>query len=421
MNSLSLIIFFAWIGTICLLPSQSFNDYDQSPHDYWGAELADPMSEVLKKISAGKVSLTEETDIKLVRRLLEELHISESSQILVFSRTSLQRGAVSPTNPRAIYFNDEVYFGWMPNGRIEIASLDPRKGFIFFFQRELSDRKAPLFSRDRVCIQCHAGSATNFLPGPLGRSVFPDSKGRSMKSVDTFELISHEVPVHERWGGWYVTHAHQDLNHMGNSIAIKKNGKLILQREDSSKGLNDFFDTSNYPVPTSHVEALLIFDHQVRMQFVLIESAYKVRQAIFDSQKTSSKKDPSNLNELLKELTETIVSELLFKEEFPLGGKVVDANQTGKFVKEFKAKGKTDSMGRSLRDLDLKSRLFKYRCSYMIYSKVFSAFPEILKNSVLDRIKEIMTSESSQSGYEYLGADERQAIFDILSETLAEF
>ena len=92
---------------------------------------------------------------------------------------------------------------------------------------------------------------------------------------------------------------------------------IILQREDSSKGLNDFFDTSNYPVPTSHVEALLIFDHQVRMQFVLIESAYKVRQAIFDSQKTSSKKDPGNLNKLLKELTETIVSELLFKEEFP--------------------------------------------------------------------------------------------------------
>ena len=129
------------------------------------------MSELLKRVSKGKINLDEKPGIALVRRLLEELQISESSQILVFSRTSLQRGVVSPTNPRAIYFNDEVYLGWMPNGRIEIASSDPKKGFIFFFQRELSDQKAPLFSRDRVCIECHAGSATNFLPGPLARSV----------------------------------------------------------------------------------------------------------------------------------------------------------------------------------------------------------------------------------------------------------
>ncbi|MDB4722026.1 hypothetical protein OAF65_09935 [Verrucomicrobiales bacterium] len=379
------------------------------------------MSELLKRVRKGEINLDEKSGITLVRRLLEELKISETSQILVFSRTSLQRGAVSPTNPRAIYFNDEVYLGWMPNGRIEIASSDPEKGFIFFFQRELSDRKAPLFSRDRVCIQCHAGSATNFLPGPLGRSVFPDSKGRSLKSVDTFELIGHGVPVHERWGGWYVTHAHQDLNHMGNAIAIKENGELKLQRKDSSKGLNNFFNTSNYPVSTSDIEALLIFDHQVQMQFVLIESAYKIRQAIFDSQEVSDQKKVTNLNVLLKEVTESIVSELLFKEEFPLGGKVVDTSQAGKFVTEFKAKGKTDSMGRSLRDLDLQGRLFKYRCSYMIYSKSFSAFPEILKNSVLNRIKEIMTSESPQLGYEYLEVEEKRAIFDILSGTFADF
>ncbi|MDE0569789.1 MAG: hypothetical protein OSB44_03860 [Verrucomicrobiales bacterium] len=421
MNFFLLIIFSALVSTVCLLPAQSFNEYGQSPHNYWESELEDPMSELLERVRKGEINLDENPGTPLVRRLLEELQISKSSQILVFSRTSLQRGVVSPTNPRAIYFNDEVYLGWMPNGRIEIASLDPEKGFIFFFQRELSDRKAPLFSRDKVCIQCHAGSATNFLPGPLGRSVFPDSKGRSLKSVDTFELIGHEVPVHERWGGWYVTRAHQDLNHMGNAIAVKENGKLKLQKKDSSKGLNKFFNTSNYPVSTSEIEALLVFDHQVRMQFVLIESAYKVRQAIFDSQKTSSKKNSANMSALLKEVTDTMVSELLFKEEFPLGGKIVDTSQAGKFVAEFKAKGKTDSRGRSLRDLDLQSRLFKYRCSYMIYSKSFRDFPKILKSSVLNRIKEIMTSESPQLGYEYLEAKEKKAIFDILSGTLAEF
>ena len=115
------------------------------------------------------------------------------------------------------------------------------------------------------------------------------------------------------------------------------------------------------------------------------------------------------------------MSELLFKKEFPLDGKVVDASQSGKFVTEFKAKGKIDSRGRSLRDLDLQDRLFKYRCSYMIYSKSFSAFPESLKNSVLNRIKKVLISESPQLGYEYLEAEEKKAIFEILSETLAGF
>ena len=87
----------------------------------------------------------------------------------------------------------------------------------------------------------------------------------------------------------------------------------------------------------------------------------------------------------------------------------------------FKAKGKIDSRGRSLRDLDLQDRLFKYRCSYMIYSKSFSAFPESLKNSVLNRIKEVLISESPQLGYEYLEAEEKKAIFEILSETVAGF
>ncbi len=421
MNCLLFAIVSTWLGTACLLSGQSYNDYDQSPHDYWVAELEDPMSDLLKRVSEGETNLDEKPGITLVRRLLRELNVLESSQILVFSRTSLQRGAVSPVNPRAIYFNDDVYLGWMPNGRIEIASSDPEKGFVFYFQRELSENKAPLFSRDRVCIQCHAGSATNFLPGPLGRSVFPDSRGRSLKSVDTFELISHEIPVHERWGGWYVTRAHKDLNHMGNSIAVKENGKLKLQRQNLSGGLADLFDVTNYPVSTSDIEALLVFDHQVRMQYVLLESTYKVRQALYDHKKSLDQENIDDLKSLIKEVTESVVSELLFKEEFPLGGKVVSGNGKGKFAEDFRSRGKADSKGRSLRDFDLKDRLFRYRCSYLIYSSSFMAFPEILKSSVINRIKEVLSLESVQSGYEYLQNQEKKAIFEILSETLPGF
>ena len=104
MKFILLILFSALVSTMCLLPAQSFNEYGESPHNYWASDLEDPMSELLKGVRKGEISLDENQGMPLVRRLLEELKIPESSQILVFSRTSLQRGAVSPTNPRAIYF-----------------------------------------------------------------------------------------------------------------------------------------------------------------------------------------------------------------------------------------------------------------------------------------------------------------------------
>ena len=90
MNCLLFAIVSTWLGTACLLSGQSYNDYDQSPHDYWVAELEDPMSDLLKRVSEGETNLDEKPGITLVRRLLKELNILESSQILVFSRTSLQ-------------------------------------------------------------------------------------------------------------------------------------------------------------------------------------------------------------------------------------------------------------------------------------------------------------------------------------------
>ena len=67
------------------------------------------------------------------------------------------------------------------------------------------------------------------------------------------------------------------------------------------------FDVTNYPTSTSDIEALLVFDHQVRMQYVLLESSYKLRQALFDSEQSSDQEASDDLKVLLKEVTETIV------------------------------------------------------------------------------------------------------------------
>ena len=183
-TSLSLIL--GALATAPLALAQFYNDYDLEPHGYFTKEAKDPTTLLMKRVQRGEVVISEQTGKPLLGRFLKELQLHEDTQILVFSKTSLQRRAVSYSNPRAIYFNESVYLGWMPNGRIEIASFDPELGPIFYFQRRLADKSSPLLTRTRSCLGCHAGDATNFLPGSLGRSVYPDRSGRSLLSLDEY-------------------------------------------------------------------------------------------------------------------------------------------------------------------------------------------------------------------------------------------
>lgn len=416
------------LGLLTLLTgfarAQFFNDFDQPPHDYWTAQMNDPMTRLLAEIERGEKVIKEQPGLPLVRRLLKGLEIPVESQVLVFSRTSLQRGLVSPGNPRAIFFNEETYLGWMPEGRIEIASSDPERGSVFFFQRKLDDRQGKLFVRDRVCIQCHAGSATNFLPGLLARSVFPDGRGRSIKSVDSFERVGHNVALSDRWGGWYVTGGHEELRHMGNAIASRgaRGVELISDKAVEQVGLKHFFDTSQYPIATSDVTALLVLDHQVSMHFKLMEASYIVRQAIHDagwSGKEVPLEQPEQFERALRIATEQVVNHLLFADEVPIGGGRVAGD--GVFVKSFLAGRVADSKGRSLRDFKLEERMFSYRCSYMIYSKSFTGLPEVLRKSIYRRLHEVLEPRLPVHRYDHFVPGERAAILEILNETVSGF
>ena len=416
-----IILFFTGICS-SFVNAQAFNDYSEPPHNYWGGEPNDPMSLLLKKVESGETKFDKVLGLPLVEDLLKALKISKDSQILVFSKTSLQRAAVSASNPRAIYFNEDVYLGWMPDGRIEIASADPEKGFMFFFQRPLKDKKSPLFIRDKVCLECHAGSATNFLPGPLGRSVFPDIRGRSLGSVDSYELIGHNVPISERWGGWYVTGAHSSLKHMGNSIAYRSSNKKELKLKVMKSKLDSdrIFESSKYPNSDSDIVALLIFDHQVGIHYELVEAAYKARQAIYNSEKLGGSNE-AELEEAISSITDNLVSHLLMKDETKLSGEVLSLSRDSTFIGNFKKTSKNDSEGRSLRDLDLKNRIFKYPCSYMIYSKSFTALPEILRNSIFKQIRGVLSNKIKVGEYDYISDEKKSELLEILGETIPFF
>src|SRR5436853_7732015 len=72
----------------------------------------DPVS-LLQRTASG---LKYDPSFGYVPAVLRSLQIPVSSQVLVFSKTSFQSPKISPRMPRAIYFNDDTYVGFVHGG-----------------------------------------------------------------------------------------------------------------------------------------------------------------------------------------------------------------------------------------------------------------------------------------------------------------
>jgi len=163
---------------------------------------------------------------------------------LVFSRTSLQRHRISPDNPRAIYFSDDMYVGWVPGGLIEITSVDPQLGPIFYVVRPrvLRASSATAFKRDSDCLRCHGGHFVRGIPGGMVRSVFPDNTGEPIFRLGS-TLVDYRTSFAERWGGWYVTGRHGRSLHRGNIFAAEEGDtvQFPIQEGANATDLSSFF------------------------------------------------------------------------------------------------------------------------------------------------------------------------------------
>ena len=93
---------------------------------------------------------------------------------------------------------------------------------------------------------------------------------------------------------------------------------------------------------------------------------------------------------------------------------------TSDFAAEFAARGPFDSHGRSLRQFDLQRRLFRYPCSFLIYSDAFMAMPDGVKSRVWKRLDEILSGADMSAKFAHLSPEDRDAIREILLETHAE-
>ena len=90
---------------------------------------------------------------------------------------------------------------------------------------------------------------------------------------------------------------------------------------------------------------------------------------------------------------------------------------TSGFAEEFARRGPFDKKGRSLRDFDLRTRLFKYPCSYLIYSPAFDGLPASVKERTYRRLWDVLTGKETGKDYAHLSPADRQAIKEILIDT----
>src|SRR5687768_12169329 len=110
----------------------TYQDFDQPPHDYWNRPLKDRFTRLKQDLETGRLPLDRTGEKAFLLSVLKALNVPVSSQMLLFSTTSLQLGLINPGNPRAIYFGDDIYLGYIPGGKIEVVSLDPELGGIFY-------------------------------------------------------------------------------------------------------------------------------------------------------------------------------------------------------------------------------------------------------------------------------------------------
>ncbi len=385
------------------------------PISYLETPPDDAVTKLQRRMDAGDVRLTFDKQHGYLKSDLEHLHVSAASQALVFSKTSFQSSRISADAPRAIYFGDDVYIGWVNGGDMEFSVVDPKLGTNFYVLRQQEAAKPKFSHRTQECLQCHSSALTLAVPGHMVRSVYVRPDGEPDYEAGTF-LTDSTSPFKQRWGGWYVTGTHGSQRHLGNLQLAEgeKPADLNLDKGANVTDLGARFETSAYLTPHSDIVALMVLEHQTALHNRLTRASFLTRMALYED-RTHPDEDRSAATErTMRDSADALVQQLLFSGEMRLTDPIAG---TSGFQKQFAARGPRDSQGRSLRDFDLKTRLFKHPCSYLIYSRAFDSLPQPLKQVVYRRLWNVLTAAETDDDFSHLTATDRKAILGILRET----
>lgn len=401
-------IFLIWLSLP--LHAQQVDVWDLPPVSYSDTPATDRVARLAEKWASSPGG----TPLERVREILKELQVPEESQILVFSKTSKQNGLIHPANPRALYFSSDCYVGYVPGGAVEVVVQDPRLGPVFY-HIDIGNGTRPItVERDtNECLSCHATGRTENVPGLLVRSVYPDGDGQPLLSLGS-ALVTPQTPIPERWGGYWVTGS-VSLPHLGN--------RTYTDADSARPSVNALVDLKGKIPPrkylrlTSDIVALMVLEHQCQAHNLLTAASMNYRRAYHLGKAVVPDADPDlgTAGRVADQAAEKIVGCFLFTGEADEGPDGVEGDES--FQKQFAASIPHTAAGESLADFQLNSRLFKYRCSYMIYSEAFRNLPEAVKTRVISRLKKIYQSPTATDRYPEIKLPERQRISRILAET----
>ena len=386
--------------TVSVALAQRPGAFDQSLNhpaiQYRTAETHTVVDALNQKLADKSAALVFDPQTGYLKSVLDLLHIPVESQVLVYTQTSLQARHIRMDNPRAIYFNDVVSVGYIRGaGLLEIVAQDPAMGSVFYTVRQ-EPVAAATFGRDHQCLSCHVSWDTLAVAGQTILSTFPRRDDNDYANGFT---VDHYRPIEDRWGGWYVTGRRVPARHAGNlplfaptRVATPPPARVSLQGQ---------LDLSGYLTPYSDVVSLMVLDHQVHLLNLFTRATWEARVGV---------------ESRVAEAADTIVEYMLFVDEAPIVDGPIEGSSG--FAEKFAVSGPRDARGRSLRDLDLATRLQKYPLSYMIDSPAFEALPTAVKDRVMAKIDRVLAGEETGKKYSHLTPEIRQAIAEILKSTL---
>ena len=376
---------------------------------YSTGRRTDAVAALIDRLERGEAKLDYDPVRGYLDSLLAELDIDPSSQMLVFSQTSLQSKLIEPRTPRAIYFNDDVYVAFVQHAPIEIASLDPTFGPVFYLLEQDGGR-APTFGAElNRCLSCHdsysltGGGVPRFIVG----SGYTGTTGM-LVSHEGWILITDRTPLKSRWGGWYVTGQHGAQVHLGNMIikTLYDFDRLEELRKGNLETVDGLFDVRPYLTNKSDIVALLVFQHQADVQNLITRLRY---DALTPAEDQAA---------LVAETTDRLLRTMLFVDAVeytaPISGEPA-------FAEQFAARAVRDGAGRSLRDFDLTRRLFRYPLSYVIYSNAFDALPADVQRSFYQRLDDVLSGRDASEDFAHLSTADRAAVREILLATKPQF
>jgi len=397
--------------------------------DYPFIHYSDPpvhndIARLQQRIDAGSVKLTATPQHGYLESILKALNINPDSQTLVFSKTSLQVDAISAATPRAIYFNDNTYVAWVQHtGMLEINTMDADRGPVFYTVNA-ADSHAVLQRQALRCLTCHDSYSEmgGGVPRFLFESTYDVAHGKLIPDAVARET-AYETPIAERWGGWYVTGQDGGALHLGNIQPPAANAPIALDkiRRGSLASLASLLDTSPYLRSTSDIVALLVLEHQVTVHNLIIRANYKSRMLLArlfptgDAATLHWAQLPAPLQARLDQLLDPVVEGLIMRNAAPLPDKVVGSNG---YADWFQAQGPKDSQGRSLRELDLHSRVFRYPLSLLIYSEGFDALPPFVREHLYEKLaQDLRATPDGQTAFAILVATKPEFAQDVKGAT----